>query len=102
MGWSLGKTNGIEMIVPDVSRVYRRPYEGLSEQPEYLKEVFNRDRVTNLDAKSKLTGLDLLTRDRYEAELHRLVASSTALSTENVEDCQLGNGLGFSIPETKG
>ena len=47
-GWLNGKLQGREMIIPDVSRVYRRPYEGLSEQAEFLTELFNRARHTNL------------------------------------------------------
>ena len=47
-GWLSNKLGQYEMIVPDVSRVYRRPYEGLSGQADFLTELFNRQRITNL------------------------------------------------------
>ena len=47
-GWLSGQLSGMEMIIPDTSRVYRRPYEGLSEQGDMLTELFNRARITNL------------------------------------------------------
>ena len=45
-GWFNGLA-GFEMIVPDVSRAYRRPYEGLSDEARFLTELFNRPRITN-------------------------------------------------------
>ena len=46
-GWTID-TNTYEMIVPDISRVYRRPFEGLSTHTEYMTELFNRERQTIL------------------------------------------------------
>ena len=46
-GWFEG-SEGTEVIIPDVSRVYRKAYEGLSEQADFLQELFNRERITNL------------------------------------------------------
>ena len=37
---------GFEMLVPDTSRVLRRPYEGLSEDNELMAELFGRQRNT--------------------------------------------------------
>jgi len=36
------------MLVPDVSRVYRRPYVGVTEHMELVSELFNRPRTTNV------------------------------------------------------
>jgi hypothetical protein len=44
----VGKLGNHEMIVPDVSRVYRRPYEGLTEQMDLLSQLFNQRRATHL------------------------------------------------------
>lgn len=101
-GWLRDKENRWEMIVPDVSRVYRRPYEGSTGQLDLLQELFNRPRITNLDMNAKITGVDELVKEKYEAMLDRVIASSQALHTSNVNDCLLGNGLGFYIPETNG
>ena len=46
-GWEID-TNTYEMIIPDQSRVYRRPFEGLSSQADYMTELFNRERSTKL------------------------------------------------------
>jgi len=47
-GWLTDKLGNKEMIVPDVSRVYRRPYVGLTQHMELLSELFNRQRATNV------------------------------------------------------
>lgn len=47
-GWFKDLKIGKDILTPDVSRVYRRPYEGLSEEADLLTELFNRDRMTNL------------------------------------------------------
>jgi len=46
-GWLSGGGQW-EMLVPDVSRVYRRPYVGLTQHMDLLAELFNRPRVTNV------------------------------------------------------
>lgn len=51
---------------------------------------------------AKISGVDELVKEKYEAMLDRVIASSQALHTSNVNDCLLGNGLGFYIPETNG
>ena len=48
----------------------------------------------------KLTNADSLTKYKYEEEINTLIKTSMALDTTNVEDCLLGKGLGFYIPET--
>jgi beta-1,2-N-acetylglucosaminyltransferase len=101
-GWFVGSLGEHEMVVPDVSRVYRRPYEGLSEQADMLTELFNRPRLTNLDAAPALTNVGELGRSAYEASVRALVTASTALATTNVADCLEGRGLGFYVPEVKG
>ena len=47
-GWQIGQAGHYEMLVPDTSRVYRRPYEGLAEDGDLLAELYNRERVTNM------------------------------------------------------
>ena len=47
------------MLVPDTSRVYRRPYEGLAEDGDLLAELYNRDRVTNVSVLAKTPSLVL-------------------------------------------
>ena len=50
-GWSLPQYNMShygDMLVPDVSRVYRLTYEGVDKDEEYLVNLFNRKRETNM------------------------------------------------------
>lgn len=37
----------------------------------------------------------------YETELEKLISSSTPLTTENVQDCLSGRGIGFYVPDVK-
>lgn len=37
----------------------------------------------------------------YEMELERLISTSTPLTTENVQDCLNGRGIGFYVPDVK-
>ena len=43
-----GKKVELDVIVPDVSRVFRRPYDLSTSDFSYLKNLFNRKRKTNL------------------------------------------------------
>lgn len=101
-GWLNNRKEELEMIIPDVSRVYRRPYEGSTGQLDLLQELLNRPRATNLDMTAKLVSVEELVRDKYEDQLMRLISASHALHTSNVDDCFSGHGLGFYIPETTG
>ncbi|KAK2188800.1 hypothetical protein NP493_121g04006 [Ridgeia piscesae] len=101
-GWFKGQLAGREMIVPDVSRAYRRPYEGLSDEAAFLTELFNRPRVTNTNGRPLLDNADQLTSDKYEAALETLLKDARALDTTNAGDCLAGKGLGFYVPETSG
>lgn len=55
--WNLtdaaGKPANLEVIIPDVSRVFRRPYDLSKNDFGYLKSLFNRKRKTNLYVISK-------------------------------------------------
>ncbi|CAH1783634.1 unnamed protein product [Owenia fusiformis] len=100
-GWLNQQEKGIELVVPDVSRVYRRPYEGMSDQAGLLQQLFNRQkRITSLDGKVKLQNVMKLKKDSYETELESLLKTSIALDTKNFGDCQKETGLGFTIPST--
>jgi len=46
-GWFEGHLNIHEMIIPDVSRVSRRQFMGLTENVDFIKAYFNRPRVTS-------------------------------------------------------
>ena len=54
------------------------------------------------DASSKISNSGSLTKAQYELELEKLFSAMTPLDASNVEDCLLGKGLGFYVPETSG
>lgn len=45
-GWQIQEN--FEILTPDVSRVFRRPFDGLSQQANMLSELLNKERVTNM------------------------------------------------------
>ena len=52
-GWSLGghvdiQTNTWGILVPEISRAFRQPYEGSKDDEEYLANLFSLPRSTNL------------------------------------------------------
>ena len=67
-----GKLAGKEMVVPDVSRVYRRPYVGLTQHMELLSELFNRRRTTNMYADRLFTAASVV--KVYSGERNVLVS----------------------------
>ncbi|ELU14958.1 hypothetical protein CAPTEDRAFT_220050 [Capitella teleta] len=106
-GWSFSSpTSDLqaapEMVVPDVSRVYRRPYEGLSEQADFLKQLFNRPRVTNMDVDAKLSNVASLSKAAYELEMEQMLQTASFLDTANVGECLSGKGMGFTLPPSAG
>ena len=44
-GWFEGQLNIHETIIPDVSRVSRRQFMGLTEHVDFIRAYFNRPRV---------------------------------------------------------
>eukprot|EP00914_Ancora_sagittata_P000465 GHVO01001225.1.p1 GENE.GHVO01001225.1~~GHVO01001225.1.p1 ORF type:complete len:168 (-),score=21.11 GHVO01001225.1:419-901(-) len=102
-GWT-GFSSDLEMIFPDVSRVYRRPYEGLSEQGDLLKQLFNRPRVTNMNVDAKLSNVEAVrSQASYDAEIEKMLQTATVLDTSNAGDCLKGSGgKGFYVPQTSG
>ncbi|CAD5116276.1 DgyrCDS5183 [Dimorphilus gyrociliatus] len=93
---------GYEVLVPDVSRVFRRPFDGLSQQANMLSEFLNRDRVTNIESKVTLKNTEILQRNAYIAYMKSRIKSATVLDIANSEDCLTGKGLGFYIPAKGG
>lgn len=97
-GWLQGKLGDKEMLVPDVSRAFRKSLPG----SEITEELFGRRRMTSLEDVAKISDVSRLTKSGYEDELNKLIESSTALDTKDSSICLKGSGLGFTIPETEG
>ncbi|XP_045598429.1 protein O-linked-mannose beta-1,2-N-acetylglucosaminyltransferase 1 isoform X1 [Procambarus clarkii] len=97
-GWlELGRWER-EIVVPDVSRVLRRPV-GTDLEPvtPLIHALFHRLRATNLEMTSPLSNADTLTAERYENHLVELLNSSHAhmirLTKEAVNACALNESM---------
>lgn len=88
-GWKIPvvNTSRDEMLVPDVSRVFRHPYEGSSKDEDYLVELFNTHRITNLERDVKLTGLENLKDNRYEEFIARQLEMATVFEMSQIDNC---------------
>lgn len=82
LSWSLPPSNNSEendMLVPDVSRVYRFPYEGVGEDEQYLSTLFNRPRNTNMNENTELLNMDKLMKPLYENQIEKYISKAEQL-----------------------
>ena len=92
-GWRipfLNMSHG-EMLVPDVSRVFRQPYEGSNNDEDYLVDLFNTHRVTNLERDVKLTDLDKLTAEKYEKLIAFQLEQAKSFRNSDIDSCVKGD-----------
>lgn len=78
-GWILQAPDVVEMVVPDVSRVVRRPYEGLGDQIRLFEHMFNRERITSMSGNQYLTNPMSLIMHNYEKEVEELIKNAVIL-----------------------
>jgi hypothetical protein len=76
--WKLDESpTKLDVLIPDVSRVFRRPYDISSEDYPVLKDLFNRKRKTNLIPFPELSHLKSLeTRSSYVKHLKQVLETS--------------------------
>ena len=84
-GWNIS-VHG-ELLVPDVSRVYRQPYEGSNKDEDFLTELFNTHRVTNLERNVKLTDLENLVGDKYEDFIATKLKKANFIQNVQIDNC---------------
>lgn len=101
-GWFTDVLSSKEVIFPDVSRVKRRQFLGLTENAELIKEYFNRPRVVSSGESFPIKNAQSLESEAYDTEVHKLISTSTPLPSDNAQDCISGRGLGFYVPDNKG
>ncbi|XP_052214269.1 protein O-linked-mannose beta-1,2-N-acetylglucosaminyltransferase 1-like isoform X1 [Dreissena polymorpha] len=88
-GWSMQceAARPCHMLVPDMSRVFRQVYEGMTPDDRYLTSLFNTPRETSLDSKVSVRGLEELTAAHYDAHLKGLLSGGTVLKPEQLHTC---------------
>lgn len=79
-GWHWDGRGEREVVMPDVSRVLRRPL-GCDLEPAtpLIKALFHRLRATNLEMSAPIQNTDSLAAHRYEAHLAALLNTSSSL-----------------------
>jgi len=68
-------------LMPDVSRTFRKPIDGNQENSKFIDALFNRKRRTNLNPFPPLSNIDVLRKDRYDADLKRSISSATIIKS---------------------
>lgn len=86
-GWRFRGDGHFEILMPDVSRVFRQPYQGAGRETELLMELFLKPRATSLQLPVPLQDLESLMEKEYEEYLNKMIADSTALSAIDLKQC---------------
>lgn len=83
--WTL-KQSG-EMLVPDVSRVFRLPYQSASDDDSYLENLFYQPRLTITEYGAKIKNVNSLKSSSYEDELKKEIKASKPFPLKELEKC---------------
>ncbi|CAF3774801.1 unnamed protein product [Adineta steineri] len=86
--WSFSDSSS-SFLMPDISRVFRRPIDGNRINTKYLEVLFNRKRRTSLNPFPALSNIDTLRKEKYEANLIKIINSATLL--KSLEKCDTIN-----------
>ncbi|XP_061178823.1 protein O-linked-mannose beta-1,2-N-acetylglucosaminyltransferase 1-like isoform X2 [Saccostrea echinata] len=97
--WTL-KTPG-EMLVPDVSRVFRLPYQSSNDANNYLENLFYKPRLTITEENVKLKNVDSLKSTEYEQEMKKEIKSSKHFPHEELKKCG-SKGDSLEVPSKGG
>jgi hypothetical protein len=85
--WTFSDTSSF--LMPDISRIFRRPIDGNRINTKYLEILFNRKRRTSLNPFPPLSNIDILRKDKYDASLIQSINSATLL--KSLEKCDTVN-----------
>lgn len=92
--WTFADSS-VSFLLPDISRVFRRPIDGNRANAKYLELLFNQKRKTNLIPFPPLSNIDNLRKDKYEEFLKKSIQSATLL--KSLEKCEKINGNMFDV-----
>ncbi|GFS18854.1 protein O-linked-mannose beta-1,2-N-acetylglucosaminyltransferase 1 [Elysia marginata] len=91
-GWDLDLLEvQLEMLVPDVSRVYRTPFFGGEGLSGLSRNLFLKPRKTYLDTKTQSLRLEYLISNDYENFLQNQIHNSIVLKPAQYVDCIKGD-----------
>ncbi|XP_076469458.1 protein O-linked-mannose beta-1,2-N-acetylglucosaminyltransferase 1-like [Babylonia areolata] len=86
-GWKFEGEGHFEILMPDVSRVFRQPFKVGGQEAELVSELFLHPRTTSLEQAATLQNLGELMERQYEDYLNGLIASSLPLTMDNLKQC---------------
>lgn len=90
-GWNLNLTDvQVEMLMPDVSRVYRTPFFGGEGLSGLSRNLFLKPRKTYLDTKTQSLRLEYLISNDYEHFLQEQIHNSLVLKPAEYIGCVKG------------
>ncbi|CAF1035789.1 unnamed protein product [Rotaria sp. Silwood1] len=86
--WTFSDTLS-SFLMPDISRVFRKPIDGNLVNTKYLEILFNRKRQTSLNPFPPLSNIDTLRKENYDAFVIKSINSATLL--KSLEPCDTIN-----------
>ncbi|CAF3620300.1 unnamed protein product [Rotaria socialis] len=88
--WKFSQTlPSSSFLMPDISRIFRRPIDGNRMNTKYLEALFNRKRQTSLNPFPPLSNINTLRKESYDTFLTKSISSATLL--KSLEPCDTLN-----------
>ncbi|CAF1042224.1 unnamed protein product [Rotaria sordida] len=97
--WTFSDTPSSSFLMPDVSRVFRRPIDGNRINTKHVETLFNRRRRTCLNPFPPLSNIDILRKDKYDAQLTKSVNSATLIKSS--EGCETINNNVYNLIQSQ-
>ncbi|CAF3773594.1 unnamed protein product [Rotaria sordida] len=97
--WTFSDTSSSSFLMPDVSRVFRRPIDGNRINTKHVETLFNRRRRTCLNPFPPLSNIDILRKDKYDAQLTKSVNSATLIKSS--EGCETINNNVYNLIQSQ-
>ncbi|CAF2490560.1 unnamed protein product [Rotaria sp. Silwood2] len=95
--WTFSDTSSF--LMPDVSRVFRRPIDGNRVNNIYLETLFNQKRKTSLNPFPPLSNIDILRKDKYDAQLTKSANSATLI--KSLKKCETIDNNVYNLIENQ-
>ncbi|CAG5118879.1 unnamed protein product, partial [Candidula unifasciata] len=89
VGW-LSESSEQEMLMPDVSRVYRSPFFGAEAASDLARRLFVKPRRTYLDAEPPRLSLESVIGQQYDAFLQTQIMRGEVIPPEDLVECVRG------------
>ncbi|BFZ08845.1 hypothetical protein BsWGS_11884 [Bradybaena similaris] len=89
LGWH-SVTIRQEMLMPDVSRVYRSPFFGAEATSDLARRLFIKPRKTYLDSEPSRLNLGSVIGEQYDTFLQTQIRMSEVISPEDMVECVKG------------